>query len=66
MFDEIYWEFVDRRFYGDLGSLQDRVRLLSEEQRREMDELVRGKLGRCDRGEDEFEDHYPIDVLLEL
>ncbi|OJZ88519.1 hypothetical protein ASPFODRAFT_31498 [Aspergillus luchuensis CBS 106.47] len=66
MFDEIYWEFVDRRFYGDLGSLQDRVRLLSEEQRREMDELVRGKLGRCGRGEDEFEDYYPIDVLLEL
>ncbi|BCR97085.1 aminoglycoside phosphotransferase family protein [Aspergillus luchuensis] len=66
MFDEIYWEFVDRRFYGDLGSLQDRVRLLSEEQRWEMDELVRGKLGRCDRGEDEFDDHYPIDVLLEL
>ncbi|PYH64227.1 phosphotransferase family protein [Aspergillus vadensis CBS 113365] len=66
MFDEIYWGFVDRRFYGDLGSLQDRVRLLSEEQRREMDELVRGKMGQCDRGEDEFEDHYPIDMLLEL
>ncbi|GAQ41873.1 hypothetical protein AtubIFM56815_000503 [Aspergillus tubingensis] len=66
MFDEIYWEFVDRRFYGDLGSLQDRVRLLSEEQRGEMDELVRGKIGQCDRGEDEFDDHYPIDVLLEL
>ncbi|PWY81145.1 hypothetical protein BO83DRAFT_396012 [Aspergillus eucalypticola CBS 122712] len=62
MFDGIYWEFVDRWFYGDLWSLQDRVRLLSE-QRREMDELVRGKLSRCDRGEDEFEDHYPIDCV---
>ncbi|PWY91539.1 hypothetical protein BO94DRAFT_462054 [Aspergillus sclerotioniger CBS 115572] len=66
MFDEIYWTFIDRRYHGTFTSLDDRVRLLDQEQQHEMNELVRLKTRQCTMGKDEFEDHYPIDKLLEL
>lgn len=46
-------------------SLADRIRLLDQEQQREMNELVRIKTNQYTKNED-FEDCYPIDKLLEL
>ena len=66
MFDEIYWTFIDQRYHGTFTSLDDRVRLLDQEQQHEMNELVRLKTRQCTMSKDEFEDHYPIDKLLEL
>ncbi|KAM5435813.1 hypothetical protein MferCBS31731_006070 [Microsporum ferrugineum] len=65
MFDEIYWTFIDKKYFGPFTSLDDRIRLLSEEQREEMNELVRFKTSQLieDNGED-FNDHYPIEDLL--
>jgi hypothetical protein len=65
MFDEIYWTFIDHRYYGTFTSLADRIRLLDKEQQQEMNELVRIKTNQCTKDED-FEDYYPIDRLLEL
>ncbi|KAJ5952132.1 uncharacterized protein N7479_010545 [Penicillium vulpinum] len=65
MFDEIYWTFIDHRYYGTFTSLDDRIQLLDQEQRQEMDELVRLKTGQCKENES-LDDHYPIDMLLEL
>ncbi|RAH65646.1 phosphotransferase family protein [Aspergillus aculeatinus CBS 121060] len=47
MFDEIYWAFIDHRYYGTFTSLDDRIRLLNQEQQRDMNELVRHKTGHC-------------------
>ncbi|GKZ19973.1 hypothetical protein AbraIFM66951_011384 [Aspergillus brasiliensis] len=66
MFDEIYWTFIDHRYYGAFISLEDRMQLLDQEQQQELDELVRLKTGQFNMDDQGFDDHYPIDVLLEL
>ncbi|KAJ6021574.1 hypothetical protein N7540_007078 [Penicillium herquei] len=66
MFDEIYWKFIDNRYYGTFISLDDRLQLLSEEQRQEMRELVKLKTDKCAEDQESFNDHYPIEELLEL
>ncbi|RAL02216.1 phosphotransferase family protein [Aspergillus ibericus CBS 121593] len=66
MFDEIYWSFIDQRYHGAFISLDARMRLLDPEQQREMDELVRLKTAQCATAQEGFNDHYPIDQLLEL
>jgi hypothetical protein len=42
-FDIIYWARIDRRFFGE-GSMEDRVALLTEEERGGMEEFVQRKL----------------------
>ncbi|GKZ30371.1 hypothetical protein AbraIFM66950_008872 [Aspergillus brasiliensis] len=66
MFDEIYWTFIDHRYYGAFTSLEDRIQLLDQEQQQEFDELVRLKTGQFNMDDQGFDDHYPIEVLLEL
>ncbi|PGH16916.1 hypothetical protein AJ80_05060 [Polytolypa hystricis UAMH7299] len=66
MFDEVYWTFIDQRYYGPFTSLGDRIQLLNQEQQREMDELARLKVSQSDADDEDFDDHYPIDKLLEL
>ncbi|OJJ73540.1 hypothetical protein ASPBRDRAFT_73900 [Aspergillus brasiliensis CBS 101740] len=66
MFDEIYWTFIDHRYYGAFTSLEDRMQLLDQEQQQELDELVMLKTGQFNMDDQGFDDHYPIDVLLEL
>ncbi|KAE8398051.1 kinase-like protein [Aspergillus pseudonomiae] len=65
MLDKIYWTFIDRHYNGTFTSLDDRVALLDEEQRQEMNEFVRLKTSQCTDDEN-FDDHYPIDKLFEL
>ncbi|KAJ5716867.1 hypothetical protein N7488_002513 [Penicillium malachiteum] len=43
MFDKIYWKFIDPQYHGTFTTLDDRISLLSEEQRQEMRELVKLK-----------------------
>lgn len=66
MFDEIYWTFIDQQYYGTFTSLDDRIQLLDPEQQSEMNELVKLKTCQCTEGKESFDDHYPIDKLLEL
>ncbi|KAJ5087228.1 phosphotransferase enzyme family protein [Penicillium angulare] len=44
MFDEIYWNIVDPKFFGPLTSIEDRMVLLSTEERANMDTFVEKKL----------------------
>lgn len=39
----IYWAKIDRRFYGD-GNLDDRLHLLTVEERQEVDDIVQKKM----------------------
>lgn len=64
MFDEIYWTFIDQRYYETFSSLEGPIKLLNQEQQHEIDELVGLKTRQC--SEEGFDDHYPIDRLLEL
>lgn len=42
-FDMVYWARIDRRFFGD-GNPDDRIGLLTPEEREQMDEFVRMKM----------------------
>ncbi|KAB8213299.1 kinase-like domain-containing protein [Aspergillus novoparasiticus] len=66
MFDEIYWAFVDQRYYGTFASLDERIQLLDQEQQREINELVRLKTSQSNEDKKSFDDHYPIDKLMDL
>jgi len=63
--DEIYWTFIGQLYYGIFPSLDDRIRLLAQEQEHETNELARLKT-RLRSEQEEFDDHYPIDKLFEL
>lgn len=42
-FDMIYWAKIDRRFFGN-GNLDDRLQVLTSEERQEIDKLVGKKM----------------------
>ena len=42
-FDMIYWAKIDRRFFGD-GNLEDRLQLLTQEEREKMDTFIQEKV----------------------
>jgi hypothetical protein len=54
------------QYYGAFTSLGNRIQLLDLEQQHEMKELVKIKMDRCNEDKESFDDHYPIDKLLEL
>ncbi|PYH75858.1 kinase-like protein [Aspergillus uvarum CBS 121591] len=64
MFDEIYWKFIDPRFYGPLTTVNDRLGLLSEEERANVDTIVEQKMLQASEGT--FVSHYSIDELVDL
>jgi len=44
MFGDIYWTFLDEKYFGRLGSLDDRLSLLTQQERDEMPGFVQEKL----------------------
>jgi aminoglycoside phosphotransferase (APT) family kinase protein len=64
MFDEIYWTFLDERHHGPFTSIEDRINLLSEEERIGLDEFVRTKAEHIVEGP--LESHYSVDDLVDL
>ncbi|KAF2836527.1 hypothetical protein M501DRAFT_987253 [Patellaria atrata CBS 101060] len=64
MLDEVYLTFLDKLYHGPLTSINDRIQLLSEEERDNLEEFVRAKMEQ-DK-ESHLDDHYPIDKLLDL
>ncbi|RAL01210.1 phosphotransferase family protein [Aspergillus ibericus CBS 121593] len=63
LFDEIYWTFLDPRYFGP-GSLEDRVALLSAEELVELERLVPVKVQQA--REKRLEEHLSFDELVEL
>ncbi|ESZ89981.1 phosphotransferase enzyme family protein [Sclerotinia borealis F-4128] len=39
MFDEVYWAFLDEKYFGPFVALEDRVELLNEEEKNELTKL---------------------------
>ncbi|KAL4803408.1 kinase-like domain-containing protein [Aspergillus unguis] len=64
MFDEIYWQFIDSRFYGVFTTLEDRIQLLSSDDQLKMGGYVENKLRESKEGT--LASHYSIDELVDL
>lgn len=64
MFDEIYWEFINSRFYGPFTTIEDRLGLLSAEERLNVDAVVENKMRQASDGT--LISHYSIDELVDL
>ncbi|PYI02492.1 phosphotransferase enzyme family protein [Aspergillus sclerotiicarbonarius CBS 121057] len=63
MFDDIYWTFLDQRYFGP-GSLEDRLCLLSQEERDELETLVSVKMQQV--SEKRLDEHLSIDDVIDL
>lgn len=64
MFDEIYWTFIDERYYGPFSSIEERMSRLSEEERRDIDAFVDRKLQQADEGR--LESYLSVQEMVEL
>lgn len=64
MFDEIYWNFIDPRFFGHFTTIEDRLRLLSAEERVNIDIFIEKKM--CQASEGKLISYYSIDEIVDL
>ena len=64
MFDEIYWTFIDPRHFGPFTSIEERVGILTEEERRPLDGLVCSKMEQA--RERQLDEYYTPDKLVDL
>jgi hypothetical protein len=63
MFDDIYWWFLDRKYFGQ-GSLEDRLTLLSQEELDGLDNLVSVKMQQA--SENLLDTHLSYDEFVDL
>ncbi|KAJ5717429.1 phosphotransferase enzyme family protein [Penicillium malachiteum] len=63
MFDDIYWAFLDQRYFGD-GSLEDRISLLSQEELEELERIVPLKMQQAI--ENTLEEYLTYDEYVDL
>ncbi|KAF4511737.1 hypothetical protein G6O67_003509 [Ophiocordyceps sinensis] len=64
MFDDIYWAFLDEKFFGPLGTLEDRLSLLSDEERNGLDGFVELKMQQ--KSECSLDEHLTLDEIMDL
>ncbi|RFU25365.1 hypothetical protein B7463_g10973, partial [Scytalidium lignicola] len=64
MFDDIYWTFLDEKYFGHLSSLDDRLSLLTEDERNELDGFVRTKKQQAE--EKTLDEHMTLDEIIDL
>lgn len=64
MFDEIYWTFIDKAYYGKLSSLEDRLQHLDLEERTKLDAIYDIKMNQAEDGK--IDPHYSLDDSMEL
>lgn len=64
MFDEIYWNFIDTRFFGPFTTIDDRLCLLSADDRLNIDAFIAKKMRQASEGS--LVSHYSIDELVDL
>lgn len=66
MFDEIFWTFIDPRFFAPSTTIEDRLGLLCADEREGIDGIVEKKLSQASEGNLNLISHYSIDGLLDL
>lgn len=64
MFDEIYWAFIDPKYHGQYNTLEDRIILLNDEERMNLDVFVQRKLQQ--EREKTLDCHQSIEELMGL
>ncbi|KAJ9397541.1 hypothetical protein DTO282F9_5546 [Paecilomyces variotii] len=64
MFDEIYWSFIDPMYHGSFTSIEDRICLLCEDERTNLDDFVQKKLRQA--SERTLTNNFSIDELVDL
>ncbi|KAL6855532.1 hypothetical protein ACO1O0_006681 [Amphichorda felina] len=64
MFDDVYWQMIDERYFGKFTTLDDRVALLTQEERDELDGFIREKVKQA--AEKTLDEHLTFDEVLEL
>jgi hypothetical protein len=64
MFDDIYWNFLDKFYYGPFESIEDRIQLLDEEERKELSGIFQVKVEQARKGV--LDENYSTDALVDL
>ena len=64
MFDDIYWAFLDEKYFGRFTSLDDRLALLAREERDELDGFVKAKMQQAE--DKSLVEHLTFDELVDL
>lgn len=64
MFDDIYWKFIDPRFYGPFTTLEARLGLLSSDERSKIDAFSEMKINQESKGD--LASYYTIDELVDI
>ncbi|KAF7715890.1 Phosphotransferase enzyme family protein [Penicillium ucsense] len=64
MFDEVYWNFIDPRFFGHSTTIEDRICLLSLEERVNIDIFIEKKMHQASEGK--LISYYSIDEIVDL
>lgn len=64
MFDEIYWTFLDYTFFGPFETMKQRLSLLTQEERDEMEGFVKEKMKQ--KEEHTLDEHISTDEMMEL
>ncbi|MCJ1406545.1 hypothetical protein MMC19_000611 [Ptychographa xylographoides] len=61
-FDDIFWQFIDRKFHGDFTSIEGRIKLLSPEEQRDLEGFVHFKMEQTK--ERILDEHRTLDDIL--
>lgn len=64
MFDEIYWAFIDQKYYGSFSTVDDRIGELTEREQGDLDVFVQRKIQQAE--EARLEIHQDLDDLINL
>lgn len=63
-FDDIYWTFLDGKYFGPLDSLEDRLSLLTQAEQNELDRFVQTKMQQAK--EEMLKEHLTFDEIFDL
>lgn len=61
-FDDIYWNFIDQRYYGEFTSLEDRVELLEKSERAELDGFFKQETEQA--AERKLDPYWTVDEII--
>ncbi|EEP82091.1 predicted protein [Uncinocarpus reesii 1704] len=64
MFDDIYWTFLDQKYFGSLDSLNDRISLLSQQEQDELNGFIQRKMQQA--AEKSLDEHLTVDEIIAL
>jgi hypothetical protein len=64
MFDDIYWMFLNKLYFGSLGSIEDRIQLFGRTRAKGIGWNFSGEVKQARNGI--LDEHYSTDALVDL